>query len=341
MRYHPYLHKFKEGEFNHAWAYEVLAPRFNDLSSDIRELLQLVKNSKEVIESRQNRETLNVPIPKGEIEDRLLAMDSVSLAEAAHVVYFIGHWAYRPSIGKLLTNNGINWKFSNMCDQILNQRAGLNISRKDSSPNGISFKIIEGLLRICISSNQMWSSKEIGLGLVENLNAAKSIVKDTMDEKTGSEWWWDRFETNPELFKHNLQQLKKPWYTDRFKGPWIFSFCDLPEGIQENINNLLSYHGNHSLQNKIAEMFCKDKIEFSKCPISDRTLFHYSLDEMKQAIGKISKKVKQPHSDIDLYHDKKIYVLLRVFNYSWLKSLAPEVLEQLSQGNYDIVLKED
>ena len=86
------------------------------------------------------------------------------IAELSNVSYFAGYW--KPQLSEPLFSNtrGESWKISNCCDQILKTK--LKLPR--------CLKVINGVLRVGISSKDYRLWEEFGMATEENINNFKT-----------------------------------------------------------------------------------------------------------------------------------------------------------------------
>lgn len=108
---------------------------------------------------------LDVPMPNGLPFSDIPTKD---LAYAARVIYYLGHWG-----GSGKDNRGAYWKFSNLADQILRKRLGLE-TRGHRHGDGWHFEVLEGMLRLCASSPNQWLWIELGPATENFLEHARS-----------------------------------------------------------------------------------------------------------------------------------------------------------------------
>ena len=152
----------KTFDYERAW-HEVAAPAYAALPDSIRALYARVDLF--ASEKGQLSDT-SMPWPKPNDTDfgtlrAEFAIDSAELAFAARVLYFVGHWY--PSSGRLVVpgrRNGSTWKFAKYADDVLADRLGLMSAHVASNP-GISLRVLEGAIRICYSSVNTWTWREV------------------------------------------------------------------------------------------------------------------------------------------------------------------------------------
>lgn len=138
----------------------------------------------------QQDATLDTVWPEGETGEQLRkkysALSSDVLAVTARVIHSFGHWMPGRStvvaddeliaLRTAIQRTGTYWKIANYCDQILRARCTPPISRRRSEPNGVSYAVHEGFLRVQFSSRDGWTWEEIGLGTPETYATASGIL---------------------------------------------------------------------------------------------------------------------------------------------------------------------
>lgn len=143
------------------------------------------------------------PDDNGKLRELFERLDSATLARAAHVVYFYGHWRPAASIAgnAPVIAGGAHWKFSHYADQVL--RARFNISARDSASK-VSLQIHEGTIRVCYSSPDMWTWHEVAPATEEGMRAAGEIA-DSLRRNTTQPRRSDRDEAAHKFF----EEIKK------------------------------------------------------------------------------------------------------------------------------------
>jgi hypothetical protein len=156
----------KTFDYARAWI-EVAKPAYDALPEEIHALVAVTADAAKDLSQRQD---LNMPWPTdqpwADLRHRFDSHTSDSLALAARVLHDVGHW--RPGrdvdaakhVGPLDACPGLGWKFANYADQILRERLQVP-DRVSSSPNGLSLAVLEGAIRVCYSSRDMWLWEEV------------------------------------------------------------------------------------------------------------------------------------------------------------------------------------
>lgn len=97
-----------------------------------------------------------------DLPEAFKAIPTHELAFAARVVYFIGHWNHkRSTLRPDWTRTGASWKFSHYADQVLRERHGLPARGDNGRAKGWHLQILEGAIRLCYASDDMWIWEEI------------------------------------------------------------------------------------------------------------------------------------------------------------------------------------
>ena len=169
-------------QFNFERAFDEAAkPAHDYLHPAVKFLFILVKdNCADLVQS----EDLSMPWPDNDfVKASFTKLSDELLAGGARVVYSAGHWAYADynlafadggpeyKLKHFLQDSGAYWKFSNYADQILRER--MDIVR-DNTSNGMSFNIIEGMIRVQVSTKNSWNWIEVCLATSENLHRLKN-----------------------------------------------------------------------------------------------------------------------------------------------------------------------
>lgn len=141
-------------DYAHAWV-KMARPAWLEISAvpEIRQLFDIVKGRSDL----QQDKALNVPIPSGDFETIAAKLDTLTLAKAARAAYFFGHWS--PGL-PTEAGDGSGWKFSNILDQIISKRLGMQHPHYPEGP-GLSFRCMEGTIRAQFSTNDCWTWHEI------------------------------------------------------------------------------------------------------------------------------------------------------------------------------------
>lgn len=134
----------------------------------------------------QHRDTLDVLWPKTDLRDTfaaLAASDPYGLAMAARAAYFVSHWFYSES-GAQRPFAQPGWKFANYADQVLTAALGLPRNRSGKTPNGASFAVFEGFLRVQFNRpgdrTGFWLWEEVGPATPEVLAAVRGVTAPEM-----------------------------------------------------------------------------------------------------------------------------------------------------------------
>ncbi len=165
-------------DFDYVQAWTVLArPAFDALPQAVQDLYTQV--AEEACNVAQDSETLDLPWPdipgrEGCLKKAFEALDNATLAHAARVIYSYGHWSPVPKYSSF--GAGAYWRFSNYADQVLSERLGFARQRL-KTPNGISWAVHEGGLRVQLSWKDGWKSTEVGI--------ATTPVSDAMAGRFG------------------------------------------------------------------------------------------------------------------------------------------------------------
>ena len=162
-----------------AWR-EVAKPAYEALPQNVRDLLGRV--TVECGDLSQLAD-LSMPWPTGELapagaESLREAFDKIPaevLALAAHVIYATGHW--HPSGARLVPADGSTWKFAQYADQSLRARLGLP-ERGDNGRDTatIQIKVIDGAIRLCYSSRDMWTWARVAPATAEGLKRVREAA---------------------------------------------------------------------------------------------------------------------------------------------------------------------
>lgn len=168
--------------FNHERAWAVLArPAFEALPADVRALVDRV--GMEAATLRQGPD-LDMPWPEG-LRARFEAIPAEILAQASMVVYSYGHWA---KMGHWSQANGIYWKFSNYADQVLAAKLGIPRERTKVKGHGLSFSVVEGVIRAGVSTPDSWFWVEIGPATMRTWEACNWPFPSVPGTRLRSEW---------------------------------------------------------------------------------------------------------------------------------------------------------
>lgn len=167
----------KTFDYARAWQ-ENARPAFESLPANVRALVGRV-----AVEAGELHQLADCSMPWPEESDLRATFEKIPaewLALAASVVYYAGHWF--PSWGKLdgLPRDGATWKFSHYADQSLRARLG----RPERGPGrfntpGVTYQIHQGAIRVCWSSRDCWTWREVApateRGLLRAQEAAQAI----------------------------------------------------------------------------------------------------------------------------------------------------------------------
>lgn len=153
--------------FKRAWR-EGADPAFRALPAKVLRIIEDV--TERHVESVQGP-TLAIKLHPDDLYD-FAELDTLTLARAARVVHDWGHWHSgrkdedATSWKSRMLQHGGGWKFANLADQILAERCKLR-SRFEETGRGVSFRIIEGVIRAQVSGKDFWTWKEIGMASEE------------------------------------------------------------------------------------------------------------------------------------------------------------------------------
>jgi len=176
-------------DYRRAW-HEVAKPAYESLPANLRDLLDYTAKATAGVHQSAD---LSMPWPDMDSEyrdlrERFDKTPAEWLSQAAAAIYFVGHWY--PADGDIAIPGrqaGAHWKFSHYADQSL--RARLGIATNDGF--GVSLQIIEGSIRICYSSREMWTWHEVSPategGKTHALNLASELRGRTLLSKTSQE----------------------------------------------------------------------------------------------------------------------------------------------------------
>lgn len=158
----------KTFDYETAWK-ELARPAFDALPEPVRALY--ARTCEESRPFHQDR-ALNVIWPATVLRAAFDATPAPELAAAARAAYFCGHWKpdREPFLG---ANTGATWKFSDYADQSL--RARFNVSNDDRIGTAKVVRILEGYVRVCFSTPDLWTWKEIGPATKETLALAVTV----------------------------------------------------------------------------------------------------------------------------------------------------------------------
>src|SRR4029077_9436413 len=153
---------FKKGQFNFARGWKEWAePAYDSLGPDLRSLVADVEMC--AADLRQGPD-LEMPWPTDvALRGRFEREPSENLATASRIAYFYGHWA----TAHWIQTHGTYWKFSNYADQVLASRLDIDRNSYISRRNGASLSVLEGALRVCLSTPYSWQWTEVGLATTE------------------------------------------------------------------------------------------------------------------------------------------------------------------------------
>ena len=212
-------------EFDYKEAWNKLAlPAFNSSLTPIKDLYFYVEqHANDCVQSKN----LNLMWPENEthmkyIKDHMFNLfKEDTLALAARVIYFYGHWfpSYDFEKGKQLTVpfsgkkvehmskpraplGGSHWHFSSYADQII--RKQLKVLRSFDGC-GYGIQIHEGIIRACFLDSTMWIWEEVCPANILNLQKCKKLIK--------------RLKTKKQEPEKMIQQIKKAFELDK-NDPW-------------------------------------------------------------------------------------------------------------------------
>ena len=172
----------KTFDYEAAW-HEVARPAYEALPQDVRDLLAQVAVEAAGLNQLPD---LSMPWPDdpqmGErgtpgstLRVRFDAIPAETLAFAARVIYYVGHW-YPTGADLALPGRmaGAYWKFAHYADQSLRARLAAATSADAMRSNG-PFQIHEGVIRLCYSSKDMWTWVEVAPATIAGLEYARKL----------------------------------------------------------------------------------------------------------------------------------------------------------------------
>lgn len=167
--------------FDHETAWDQVAkPAFDALPAELKELFEAVKFQAADLAQLKN---LEMPWPDTDLKARFEAVPNLALARAARIIHNYGHWGYT-SEGRAAQAHGSYWKFAHYADQVL--RARLKVPHSDNPKDiGISVRIVEGVVRVCISAPGSWTWQEVGLATEETLRFIEAAPGRPRDPRPG------------------------------------------------------------------------------------------------------------------------------------------------------------
>ncbi len=152
-----------------AWR-DVARPAFNALPESVRKLLARV--AEECRELHQGPDLAMVwPNDGGELRAAFDAIPDEDLAWGARVIHDTGHWYPGNGRGVELPGreHGAHWKFSHYADQRLRVRVLQRPEADREHGAGLSWAVLEGTLRLCYTSRDMWTWAEVAPGTAAGL----------------------------------------------------------------------------------------------------------------------------------------------------------------------------
>lgn len=167
-----------------AW-HEVAKPAYEALPANVRVIVERV--AAECANLNQIAD-LSMPWPDENSDEAIAAFDGHTLRQtfdkipaevlalASRVVYIAGHW--QPAgVPRLVP--GASWKFSHYADQVLRGRLGM----PEAGDNGrdkatIQYKVIEGVIRVCYNSPNMWTWEEVAPATAGGQESAQRIAAE-------------------------------------------------------------------------------------------------------------------------------------------------------------------
>lgn len=165
--------------FDHEAAWTELAkPAFDALPPEVHALIEATK--RDAADLAQLKD-LTMPWPETDLKSRYEALPDETLARAARIVNCYGHWAFTNE-GRTVQAHGTHWKFSHYADQVLRERLGI---QRGKEPNGISLRIHEGMLRVCVKTPSSWTWKDIGLATRANVDGLRAKPDEPRDPRPG------------------------------------------------------------------------------------------------------------------------------------------------------------
>lgn len=154
-------------DYELAWQ-ELALPAYKSLPEAVTKLLILTAEKAEGLSQVGD---CTMPWPEdGSLKAAFEAMDSETLANASHVVYYYSHWFPGAIAGDAPRVPGTGWKFSHYADQILRERLGT----RRASDDGVNAQIHEGTIRICYGSRDLWTWNECFPATPAGINLANA-----------------------------------------------------------------------------------------------------------------------------------------------------------------------
>lgn len=215
---------------------EVMEPAVRrEVTGEALHLYQLLRDHADYEKLAQAKD-LDVPMPES-LRKAFEAIPSDALAYAARVLHCLGHWGGMLDAGKPDTR-GATWKFANLADQVLRKRLGLG-TRSERTPNGWSFQVHDGMLRLCASSPDSWSWTELGPATENFLEHARGWlcslpIYTTRSRKATEEWTSEAWKATRKCPDILLGQLEPKWAAllgigERYMRPEGKCMGDCPE----------------------------------------------------------------------------------------------------------------
>lgn len=238
--------EMKDYDFDYVSAFmELCRNGWKVLPADLRDL---VMDTAVIADGLQQKRDLDMEWPDiaehPEFRHRFENLPAEELARAARVVYFFGHWFSHPilkcntlvddnkspleisepwwsQLGRLLQLGGGYWKFSHYGDEILRRKAGLK-KRPEYKGRTCHFEVHEGMLRLCYSSRDCWTSQEVGLATPSTLERCrKTIEKHVREVGGGGQNMPEKYLDSEELHEKACAVLRQMNRGDDFVDRWL------------------------------------------------------------------------------------------------------------------------
>jgi len=208
----------KTFDYENAWQ-DLALPAFNQLPEKIRLLLD--ETTKQAADLHQDKNLRVIWPENGKLRAAFEAVDSDTLARAARVIYYFGHWRPCASVAGNAPASGESWKFANYADQILRLR--FNLPDRDNAAS-VSLQIHEGTIRVCYSSPDSWTWHEVAPATDSGMKAAGGIAVSLRGELAGKSKREDR-DNAAWLFMEKIKQI--PAWSDLDSSGYIVEETEL------------------------------------------------------------------------------------------------------------------
>jgi hypothetical protein len=190
----------KTFDYEKAWQ-DLALPAFKQLPDQIHLLLD--ETTKQAAYLHQDKNLRVVWPENGKLRAAFESVDSDTLARAARVIYYFGHWRPCANVAGNAPASGESWKFANYADQILRLR--FNLPDRDNTAI-VSLQIHEGTIRVCYSSPDSWIWHEVTPATDSGMKAAGGIAVSLRGELAGKRKCEDR-DNAAWLFMEKIKQI--------------------------------------------------------------------------------------------------------------------------------------